>query len=153
MCPQKSGFSRPTPPLWVLDGYSNNLLSFPSSCFLRSLLPLYITSSSSLKIPSNFSVIMAASASSFSATKILQPLNSTRSTDNNKKKTLLGNQLKDSSFFLGSAKKLYMKKPFSSQNSQRRSKGVLAVSEVVKDKKLNIDSSLSNLVLAFFDIS
>ncbi|KAG5569540.1 hypothetical protein H5410_059306 [Solanum commersonii] len=89
---------------------------------------------------------MAASASSFAANKFLQPINSTRSIDNNKK-TLLGNQLKDSSFFLGSAKKLYMKKPFSSQNSKSRSNGVFAVSEVVKDKKLNADSSLSNLLI------
>lgn len=90
---------------------------------------------------------MAASASSFAANNFLQPINSTRSIDNNNKKTLLGNQLKDSSFFLGSAKKLYMKKPFSSQNSKSRSIGVYAVSEVAKNKKLKTDSPLSNLLI------
>lgn len=131
----------------------------PTICFhfpllvFSALFLLYIVYVYSLPLlplnPSNFCVIMAASASSFSATKILQPLNSTRSIDSNNK-TPLGNQLKGSSFFLGSAKKLYKNKPFSFQSLQRRSKGVLAVSEVVKDKKLSIDSSLSNLVLAFF---
>ncbi|KAK4342393.1 hypothetical protein RND71_038209 [Anisodus tanguticus] len=82
-------------------------------------------------------------AMSFSATKVLQPLplNSTRSAE----KPLLGNQsLKgSSSSFLGSS--LSLKNPFFPPQSQRRPNAVVAVSDVVKEKKSK--SKSSNLLI------
>ncbi|KAK6784633.1 hypothetical protein RDI58_018088 [Solanum bulbocastanum] len=132
-------------PVESSDGYFYTFgFSFPPpllSFLCPSILQSFISYSHFL-ISCNSSM-----ATSFSATKVLQPLplNSTRSAE----KPLLGQSLKGSSSFLGSSShKLSLKKTCYPHQSQRRSnKAVVAVSDVVKEKKSKSKSSSSNLLI------